>query len=110
MKFREHRYPCDLPAVLALPGGEAQVMVVNISAHGARVARAGAPTPGTRAELALMGIRFAATVRWARQGRAGLRFDAALPPTVLARARHALRADERGLGWPLLRDARARVQ
>lgn len=106
MQFREQRYPCDFPAVLALPGAESGVMVVNISAHGARVARAGAAVPGARAELAMMGVRFPATVQWARQGRAGLRFDTALPAAVLARARHALRVEGREVGWTLLRGGR----
>lgn len=87
MRYREVRYPCDFPATLSCDGVHWPVVVVNISPNGARLARSPELEVGTRVGLTLAGTRLTATVRWQRQGRAGVRFDRPQPASLLARVR-----------------------
>jgi len=91
MRYREMRFPCDYAAELCTGDAVRPVVVVNVSAHGARVARVAGLEPGDEVDLLLPVGRFAARVRWQYQGRAGLRFDLPLPAGVVALLRRQTR-------------------
>jgi hypothetical protein len=66
-------------AVLEHRGGRHAVRVLNISPWGAMIDFATVPHIGERIQLELLGRQpVAGFVRWAREGRVGLNFDAPL--------------------------------
>lgn len=102
MKFREMRYPCECPAELLRAGGEQAVVIVNISAKGARVARAEGLEPGDPVTLRMAGGRHGAQVRWQRKGLTGLRFERIIGQATLAAVRKATgHRSGRSSGWNL---------
>jgi hypothetical protein len=89
MKYREHRYPCDHPVRITGKGLARSAVVVNLSQHGARLARITDLAPGDRLHLAPRGgcPPCEAEVRWVRGSLAGLRFAEPLGPRTLAMMR-----------------------
>jgi hypothetical protein len=74
---REDRKPVTLPGSIVLPGGtRLDVVISNVSQAGCQVRCPGTLRIGqiVRVELE-SGTAAEATVRWALQGRAGLRFE-----------------------------------
>lgn len=87
--YREHRFPCELKAVLHSKAGRAPTEVINISQTGARLVHHGSLQPGDRVSLDLLPGRppLEAQVRWNRADMLGLRFDRILPPSDVTRLR-----------------------
>ena len=72
-----------LLAAVGTDDGKAQVRLLDLSRHGAMVQAMRPPLPGTRCILTRERFQVAATVRWVRGGRFGLRFDEGLRVTDL---------------------------
>jgi hypothetical protein len=89
LRFRELRWPCDYPLSMHRGGGVSPVRVVNLSSHGARIVTAPGDqlARGDAVHLDLSPGRIAATVRWVRDGMAGLRFAQTMAPRDMARIR-----------------------
>lgn len=87
MRFRDHRWPCDYPAVLRMADGQMKTKVVNISASGARVRPVDWLGPGDNVGLEIAGVIHEAEVRWLRGDACGLRFTQPLELRMLATIR-----------------------
>jgi len=87
MRFREHRFPCEMPARLDHGSFTLQVSVVNISPHGARISGVDALPVGAQVRLSILTHHLAGEVRWHRGKLAGLRLAEPLSPVVLATIR-----------------------
>ena len=72
-----------LLAAVGTESGETQARLLDLSRNGALVQAMRPPPPGTRCTLTRERFQVAATVRWARGGRFGLRFDEGLRVTDL---------------------------
>jgi hypothetical protein len=86
MRFREMRWPCDHPIRLHGPNGPLAGRVANIGSFGARLVIGGL-VAGDRVALDLSPGRLPATVRWVRDGMAGLRFSQQMTARDLSRIR-----------------------
>jgi hypothetical protein len=86
MRFRELRWPCDQPIGLRGPAGQMTVRIVNLSTHGARIAAEGLGR-GDRIEVQMWSGPITGSVRWVRDGLAGLRFAHPVTPRDMARIR-----------------------
>ena len=97
--YREHRFPCELAVQVRGPGGSQPAALVNISPGGARLSRIEGPQPGETLRLDLgSGEPVPATVRWARDGMAGLRFPHPLTRDQVTRLRSTV-SGVRVSGW-----------
>jgi hypothetical protein len=111
MRYREHRDPCDQDVSVTLPDRTTRGVIVNVSAHGARLAGVTGLKVGYRLRIdpgPCCPIRDA-EVRWARGDLVGLRFDTPLEPRTIAiiRKSGAHRGLARKAGWNLhLRELR----
>ncbi|GAB4262291.1 MAG: hypothetical protein Kow0013_07720 [Pararhodobacter sp.] len=92
MKYREHRYPCDRPVTVRSGELSRPALVVNVSTHGARLARIDGLRAGERVALHLQGAPhpLAADVRWTRGSLAGVRFAAPLDARTIANLRRSV--------------------
>lgn len=102
MRFREHRYPCDLPITVSIGVStgdrqRADAVVINISQWGARLIRLMPLKVGEKLVLNLgMGlVPIDAEVRWCGQARAdlaraGVRFVRPLDARAIARIRQSV--------------------
>ncbi|MFN3953706.1 MAG: PilZ domain-containing protein [Pararhodobacter sp.] len=110
MRYRDHRWPCDYPAVLRLADGLLRTQIINISATGARLKPVDWLAPGDTVELEIAGKLRHAEVRWRRADICGLRFETPLEARDLAQVRRSdIRLDSatRKSGWNLhLRELR----
>lgn len=89
MRFREHRFPCEMPARLDHAGWNLQVSIVNISPHGMRISGADGLRAGARVRVKVLTHTLEGDVRWARAQLAGVRLEHPLSPVVLATIRQA---------------------
>ena len=96
MRFREHRFPCEMPARLDHAGRGHAVSVVNISPHGARISGAESLPIGAEVRLSVLAHLLHAEVRWVRGRLAGLRLSEPLSPATLATIRQARAAPVSG--------------
>lgn len=100
MRFREHRFPCEVPARLDYGDQRVCVSIANISPHGMRLSGAMQLPLGARAVIRVLGEALSGEVRWTRGAILGLRMDSAISPRVLAAIRQArsfaARADPSG--------------
>lgn len=112
MRYREHRYPCDLPVEVVGPDGQVHACIVtNVSPWGARLARLGFGRVGDRLRLRLgSGTQpREATIRWSSGASCGLRFAQPLDARTIAQARMSVSHKARAgpAGWNLhLRELR----
>lgn len=84
MSYREMRWPCEFPATLVKGTDRIAGTIVNVSAGGARLRIADPFEAGSVVTLDLGGRQHAATVRWCREGRCGLRLLSPLSKQELA--------------------------
>jgi hypothetical protein len=89
MRFREHRFPCEVPARLDHGDKRLTVSIVNISPHGMRLSGVEGVPVGSVAIVRVLGEAIAGEVRWTRGTLAGLRIGAEISPRVLAAIRQA---------------------
>jgi len=73
MKYREMRFGCHFPIVMALNGERMLATIINVSPAGARLQMPIPPEPGEVVTLEMGKRRLAGTVRWARAEMFGLR-------------------------------------
>ncbi|MCB1405643.1 MAG: PilZ domain-containing protein [Rhodobacteraceae bacterium] len=112
MRYREHRFPCDLPVEVVGPDGQVQACIVtNVSQWGVRLARFDAPQIGDTLRLRLgVGTQpREARVRWSAGAYCGLRFAQPLDARTIALARKSVshKARIKPPGWNLqLRELR----
>lgn len=110
MRFRDHRWPCDYPAVLRLADGLLRTQIINISAGGARLKPVDWLAPGDSVGIDIAGKLRHAEVRWRRGDTCGLRFAELLDARDMAQIRRTdLRVGQnnRGGSWNLhLRELR----
>lgn len=79
IRERDPRRQVELSGFAALANGTTfQVAVLDLSYDGCKIATAVALAPGTRLKVSITGLggALAASVRWCRDGRAGLQFNA----------------------------------
>lgn len=100
MRYRDHRFPCDVIIRVTGPAGHQSAAMVNVSSAGARLVRVDGLHPGDdlQLELAPGAPPLAATVRWAHRGAAGLRFQKPLGRDQLTRLRGSV-SRAHGAGW-----------
>lgn len=96
MRFREHRFPCEMPARLDHGSLALVVSVVNVSTHGVRISGVDALPLGAQVRLSVLTHHLAGEVRWHRGKLAGLRLAEPLSPVVLATIRQARAAPRAG--------------
>lgn len=111
MKFREHRAPCDQPVTVLHRNERLSAVVVNVSRHGARLARVAGLASGdpVRIDLGSGCPIHEAEVRWTRGTYAGLRFARPLDARTMAVVRKSVshRSAPPTGGWNLnLRELR----
>jgi hypothetical protein len=87
MRYREVRWPCEFPVRLCQGTDGMQATVINASSGGLRLRLDAAPEPGTVVSVDLGPRRIAATVRWCREGKCGLRLLSPLGKPELAMIR-----------------------
>lgn len=87
MRYREMRWPCEFPVIVLQGNNRMQAMIMNVSAGGARLRVESLPEPGQIVTLELGGKAYAATVRWCRAGKGGLRLLTPLSKQELAMIR-----------------------
>lgn len=111
MRHRNYRFPCEHTVVVDHRGERLPAQLINISAEGARLSGLEGLSKGDvmRVELGAGCPALEADVRWTRGTLAGLRFDQALSPRLLALIRRSVGSGPGGLaaGWNLqLRELR----
>lgn len=85
MKYRARRKPTVFNVRLLTETGERNASVVDVTSMGARVQlETGNLIPETNVSIPVRSRKHKATVVWARDGEAGLMFQRALTPDVLA--------------------------
>lgn len=77
------RYIVDAPARLALAGGDRDGRLTDLSEHGARLATAAPPAPGTAGFLRWAGEEHYCKVIWCAEGVCGLQFERPIDVTVV---------------------------
>jgi hypothetical protein len=77
------RYVIDCPARLSLAGGARHGRLSNLSEHGARFDTELPPPPGVNGFLQWQGQEHYCTVVWSDDGRCGLKFERAIPQSLV---------------------------
>ncbi|MEM7488880.1 MAG: PilZ domain-containing protein [Pseudomonadota bacterium] len=72
MQYRPARRPSDKTVSLRVADRVRTVSVLDVSAEGLKIALSDPLPPGTEVVIATMRLRVVGTVRWWRQGRAGI--------------------------------------
>lgn len=80
---REPRLPAQMPIILAARGLGRHFVIENVSPHGAAVAGEKQLRVGERVTLNFAQRTMDATVRWAKEDRAGVRFKERLDEGTL---------------------------
>ena len=80
---RPYRYQTHIPVHVARPGGPQVAYIVDINEGGACVAGLTGVNIGEAVVLQGADDHNVATVRWAANSRAGVRFDHPIPPKYL---------------------------
>lgn len=87
--LRAPRLRVAIPGTLRVRGEQSPVQLCDISQHGCRLRTAQLLKPGTGCEIALAGLGFrTASVRWGRDGEAGVMFHERLSYPDFALWRH----------------------
>jgi hypothetical protein len=88
MRYRDMRWPCDYPVTVLRGSTRSRATIINVSTAGLRLRLESALPVGEVVTFDLGNRMVAATVRWCREGLAGLRLLTPLARQDVAAIRH----------------------